>query len=198
MPRFITSLLHSLQKLLPQVSSKNDLTSKSYTHTHKKKRSPSNLTQYQLNTLPSSLSWKRALTPLSHFLPRHQTHPSRRTSGRERFRLMESDARRLNWLSLNFSFIRASCPGAVLTGLPISPGWPGCSSTVGRGSQRFSCPGGKSRCHPYRQGKDGTGVMSAGDKCNFVGVGGDGGRIRLVLLLVLEGGSGGAGVLGHK
>lgn len=50
------------------------------------------------------------------------THPSRRTSGRERLRAIISDAMRLNWLILNISFIFSWFSFGITTGFPPSPG----------------------------------------------------------------------------
>jgi hypothetical protein len=61
------------------------------------------------------------------------THPSSLTSARDRFKEIMSLARRLNWLSLNFSFMRASLSGGMCTALPISPGTPCAGMTVGAG-----------------------------------------------------------------
>lgn len=50
------------------------------------------------------------------------THPSRRTSGRDRLRAIISEAMRLNWLILNISFIFSWFSFGITTGFPPSPG----------------------------------------------------------------------------
>lgn len=61
-----------------------------------------------------------------------------RTSDSERFSQIMSLARRLNWFSLNFSFISSCWCDFIFTGLPISPGLPAFSRTTGAGRHFFS------------------------------------------------------------
>lgn len=67
------------------------------------------------------------------------TYPSNRTSANDRFSDIISLAIKLNWFSLNFSFISDSRSGGICTGLPISPGIPAFGITIGAGRHRFSC-----------------------------------------------------------
>lgn len=62
------------------------------------------------------------------------TYPASLTSGSDLLREIASDARTLNWFILNLSETSRSTAGGSLTGLPISPGDPECSPTVGAGS----------------------------------------------------------------